>query len=214
MSTATQMIARTGLPSKAVRAGLATARLPLTTLERVTGRRGSAWAPAVGFAKLEATVLEAAGDLLADEALASEGRRKQAGVSKMHRATEVDAEAERFAEQADERYAERREQADEFSERASQRAEEQRQRVADEADEKREQTERAARQRSAKARERARETQEGLRKRSRADRLATAQDREEALEAEVDAVEAEEKVLDLDARIEASREARKARRSS
>lgn len=214
MSTATQMIARTGVPSRAVRTSLNVIRFPLTAVERVTGRRGSAWGPAAGFAMVEATVLQTFADLLHDEALAAEGRRKQAGAAKAQRAAEVDADALRSQEQADQKHAERTEAADEFADRAGRRAAEQQDKTEQEAAKRREQAERAAQQRSTRARERAGETQEGLRHRERADRLATAKDREEALETEIAAVDAEEKVLHLDDRIERSRETRKARRSS
>jgi hypothetical protein len=122
--------------------------------------------------------------------------------------------AQQWRDQADEQHAERREAVGEFSDDVSRRAQEQREEVQQEASQRHEQAERNARRRKARAREEVNQTQEGLRKRERADKLATARDREAALESEIAAVGAEETVLDLDDRIERSRDARRARRTS
>ncbi|MEI2642758.1 MAG: hypothetical protein V9G10_10615 [Candidatus Nanopelagicales bacterium] len=61
------------LVGKSFARGLATTRLPLTALERLTGHRDGQWAPSVLFGRFEAAVLQTAGGVLRNEDLAAAG---------------------------------------------------------------------------------------------------------------------------------------------
>ena len=92
----------TGLAYRVISFGLDVARLPLTVVEKMTGKQNSDWAPATGFRAIRAGVLQVAAGLLRNEDLARAGLSEQAaaknrarkasdGIGKRHRTDALSA---------------------------------------------------------------------------------------------------------------------------
>jgi uncharacterized protein YjbJ (UPF0337 family) len=92
----------TGLAYRVISFGLDVARLPLTVVEKMTGKQNSDWAPATGFRAIRAGVLQVAAGLLRNEDLARGGLSEQAaaknrarkasdGIGKRHRTDALSA---------------------------------------------------------------------------------------------------------------------------
>jgi hypothetical protein len=109
------------VPRVVVEGYLSTARLPLTAIQRVAQQQDNQqWPPRLAFESFEAGVETVVGALLRDPALLDKGRLRQAKLTALRRASELEAMAEVERERADEQLAARQEQV------AEQRAESQR----------------------------------------------------------------------------------------
>ena len=86
---------------KTIAKGLATTRLPLTAVERVTGHRDRQWAPSALFGRFEAAVLQTAGGVLRSEDLVRQGRAKQAAAHSVEQAATRLAEAAQVETEAE-----------------------------------------------------------------------------------------------------------------
>jgi len=197
------------LPRKAVTSYLELTRLPLTQVERVLGKQGTAWAPAIAVDRLQAKIKGAAGSLLNDETLLADARLQQGALDELTRAATLEAEAAALREQANEQL--RAEQAAAAADAAEVR-------------ERAEARERAVEQQEAA--ERAKVAQKTAAKKSSARKIAAAQEeaidlreakaRKEALVAESAAVreeraaiEAKAEALAIEDRLQATKAARK-----
>jgi hypothetical protein len=109
------------LPRVVVEGYFRTARLPLTAIQRIAQQQDNEqWPPGLAFESFEAGVETMVGALLRDPTLLDKGRLRQAKLTQLRRAAELEAMAAVEREQADEQLAERQHQA------ADQRAESQR----------------------------------------------------------------------------------------
>lgn len=85
-----------------VRTTLEGLRLPLSTVERLTGQTANeAWAPALLFGDFQSNALQIVGGFLRDDELVTEGRLQAAKLSELRRAGELELRAEQTRQQAD-----------------------------------------------------------------------------------------------------------------
>ena len=160
--------------------GMNVARLPLNAVEKVTGKRGSNWPPAVGFDSLEATVMQVTGGLLRDKDMVRRGRSKQAAAASKSEAVNQQAEADRLALEAEQREATRLELVEQDKRRARERSKSRKQELDKREQGKRQEVANTARTRKTNARERAAKAEEGLENRERNDALSDAEGKEKA----------------------------------
>jgi hypothetical protein len=117
------------LPRVVVEGYLRTARLPLTAIQHIAQQQGNEqWPPGLVFESFEAGVETVAGALLRDPALLDKGRLRQAKLTQLRRASELEAmaavELERADEELEQRQAQAAEQRAESQRRAEQRTRE------------------------------------------------------------------------------------------
>jgi hypothetical protein len=200
------------LPRQAVNLGLAAARLPLTAAEIVLGHSGDPdWPPTLAFDGAQARVKRAVGGMLGDDALTEQGRLVEAKVMKLRQAARLETVAEQRREEAGQELVETKQQAPERR-RSAEATKARRQAEAEAAKREKkakvaasaarderllDQTEEAA----AKAVERA----------ARRSRSAALAKEEKALSKERAAASKARQAAMLDDRIDASKQARKAR---
>jgi hypothetical protein len=111
------------LPRLVVEGYFRTARLPLTAIQRVAQQQGNEqWPPGLAFESFEAGVETMVGALLRDPALLDKGRLRQAKLTQLRRASELEAMAAVERERADEQLANREEQLAEQRDEAQRRA--------------------------------------------------------------------------------------------
>jgi len=189
--------------------GLSAVRLPLTGVERVTGRQGSDWPPAMGFGALEATVMQVAGGLLRNEELTRKGRSKQAAVRTLKAAMAEEAEAQRRDAEAQAREQEQVEKAEQSKEQARSEAQKRTEDLERREQRKREQVEQTERRRKADARKKAQKAQEGQRNRQRTSDLADSADQQKAASRKKVAAKAGQEVLAIDEEIDANKRRRR-----
>jgi hypothetical protein len=112
------------LPRLVVEGYFRTARLPLTAIQRVAQQQDNEqWPPGLAFESVEASVETMVGALLRDPALLDKGRLRQAKLTQLRRASELEAMAAVERERADEQLADREEQLAEQRDEAQRRAE-------------------------------------------------------------------------------------------
>lgn len=189
--------------------GLATTRLPLTAVERVTGHQDRQWAPSVLFGRFEAAVLQTVGGVLRSEDLQRQGRAKQAAAhsleeaaTTLERATQLEADAQAQAEQEVE--------AAQAEERKAQRSAQIRAQEAERRQQTREEKiERTTQARKRTVAKRAAAAEQGQRNRRRTDALNEATDEQQAARKRATAARKEQKVAELDQEIANSRRTRK-----
>ena len=183
--------------------GLSAVRLPLTGVERVTGRQGSDWPPAMGFGALEATVMQVAGGLLRNEELTRKGRSKQAAVRTLKAAMAEEAEAQRRDAEAQAREQEQVEKAEQSKEQARSESQKRTEDLERREQRKREQVEQTERRRKAQ------KAQEGQRNRQRTSDLADSADQQKAASRKKVAAKAGQEVLAIDEEIDANKRRRR-----
>lgn len=205
------------IPRTYVRTTLRALRVPIDIGEAVARRnRGGTneerrpWPPSVAFTAIEGGVKKAVGSLIRDDRLVEEGELNQASAKEQRQALLLGAVAESKRENAEERFEERREQITEARQAARART----------------QSEKKAAERSARTKERTLATkaqklaeadarleaaaEESLERQDRATRTRQIDKERQAIAEERRAVASEAAVADLEAKIEASKEARKA----
>jgi hypothetical protein len=198
------------LPRVAFTGALDALRLPLSTVEKLSGQADNpAWPPAMLFADFQAGAKQFAGAFFGDRVLAQEGRLQSARVSELRRAIALDEEARATRQQAEATLTEER-----------QAAERARQKVA--ADTRTREQAVAARTRAEEAKvaaeaEQARETvakiddnrAQRLAETERSTRLANADVETVALGKQKQALTSIEQVAQLDKAVEAKKRQRK-----
>jgi hypothetical protein len=197
------------IPRTAVRSWLSAVRLPLSAAERVVGKQGTDWPPAVVFEGFEAGVKRSVGNLIGDTQLVQEGTLERAKVSQLQRAAELEAAAERRREEAAARFEDRKETVQERDKRLEREQQEREAKLEQEKAERKRAVEASAR----KKEEAARKADEARKKavaaqerQARATRLAA---ESAALDSEREAVAAKGEVLDVDRALNATKAARK-----
>ena len=101
-------MALTPVPRMMIKAGLFGLRLPLTTVERVTGNADAeAWPPAMAFDALEATTKRVLGSVIRDEQLVREGELQRAKLDELATAQRLETRAQQLERQADAKLEER-----------------------------------------------------------------------------------------------------------
>ena len=194
----------------AVKSALDAIRVPLSTVERLTGQsKNEAWPPALMFEGFQAGAKEFAGALLRDEELLSEGRLQRTKVSELRRAAELKVQAEQTREQADAQLAQQHEAAEREREAAETQAREREAAIAKrkrEAEAKAEADAQRQAQEVAKA-DKAREERAAAVERKA--RLASAEAESAALAKERKAVASVENVANLADAVEAKKAQRK-----
>jgi len=204
-------VTRITLTRTAVTGALTVTRLPLTAVELVTRRRGTAWLPATAFAMFEANVLRLAGAALRDEDLAAAGDRREDVAVRRTRAAKLEASASATEEKARQRREQREREAEQSTERARHRVEREREAIEAAAQERRSSVQRTAERRRDEAQQRAAAEQTRRAKRRRSDRLAVLEGQADAQDAATDAVETEKAALDTVDELDAVKERRRAR---
>jgi hypothetical protein len=201
------------IPRAYVSTVLTALRGPVDVAERLFGRDhgDGPWPPRLAFEGFEANAKALAGRVLNDDTLIGEGRRQQAKVAGLRRASQLDEFAEETLEQADEEFDARRQQSRQRIEAAAEQ--EQRQRQA--AEKKAADRKAAARQQAAAKARAESELEEAeeqtLKRRERDARLNTISKERRAVTEKRSAVATEERADQVEAQIERSRQARRSR---
>lgn len=200
----------TTIPRTAVKNALDALRLPLSTIERLSGQsENEAWAPALMFEEFQASAKQFAGSVLRDRTLVEEGRIQGVKVSELRRSLELEVKAEAAREQADAKL----QQQHDAAERERQRVEEEaRKREADIARNKREAAARvkAEAQRAAETVAKVEEArEERIAATDRAARLANADAETKAIAKQKKAVSSIDKVATLADAVETKKAQRK-----
>jgi len=103
----------TTIPRVAVKSALDALRIPLSTIERLSGQaENQAWPPALMFEEFQATAKQFAGSVLRDQTLVDEGRTQIAKVGELRRSLELELKAEAKRETADAKLSAQREAAE------------------------------------------------------------------------------------------------------
>jgi hypothetical protein len=198
------------IPRTLIDTTLTAARLPLMTLERVTGQQGNAeWPPAMAFEAAEATVETVLGGLLRDDDLVSRGRLRQTRLAKLREATELETVAEQRRRQAATELQERREETERRREQVEQAAEQREQEVERQAQQRKAAVERQASARKQSVRKQAAHAEQAVERVERTAKLQAADAQAQALEAERAALEAEDTAVAVDETLDGQREARR-----
>ncbi|HEX8205010.1 MAG TPA: hypothetical protein VF587_03010 [Solirubrobacteraceae bacterium] len=178
------------IPRTAVGGYIKLARLPIDTGLKLVGRGGNGDAAKLAADRVDATAREAAGTVLGDEQLKTDGRKRHEATEQRQRAAKLRTQARHKSAQADEELNERQAAAEKRRKQAAQRAS-QRKETAQEAARKRQQraaeTERKRKQASEKAAAKLEEQISDEERRARLEQLETKTaaltEREEALTA-------------------------------
>jgi hypothetical protein len=115
----------TAIPRNAVKGALDAMRIPLSTIERLSGKSANeAWPPALAFEEFQAEAKKFAGSMLRDETLVEEGRLQAVKVTERRRSLELKAKAEGVREQADSEFTQKQKAAEDERQRAEKEASE------------------------------------------------------------------------------------------
>jgi flagellar biosynthesis GTPase FlhF len=197
------------LPGLVVGTTLQAARLPLSAAAKATGQAGNEeWPPSLMFEGVEAAVETTVGGLLRDDTLVSRGRLRQARITKLKEAAQLDAIAESERVEADKDLAARKQAADKRREQIEETAEQREQRLEREADKRKQQVAKAAAQRKAATAKQTAAQRKVIERQERDANLAAAEAESKALSKEKAALVAEDTAVALDEAIEVNREAR------
>ena len=197
------------LPGLVVGTTLQAARLPLTAAAKATGQSGNEeWPPSVLFEGVEAAVETTVGGLLRDDTLVSRGRLRQARISKLKEAAQLDAIADSERAEAQSELAARKQSADKRRDQIEETAEQREQRLEQEAAKRKQQVAKTAAQRKAATAKQTAAQRKLVEKQERDAKLAAAEAESKALSKEKAALVAEDTTVALDEAIEVNREAR------
>jgi hypothetical protein len=198
------------LPRVVVEGYFRTARLPLTAIQRVAQQQDNEqWPPGLAFESFEAGVETVVGALLRDPALLDKGRLRQAKLTQLRRASELEAMAAVERERADEQLAERQEQAAEQRAESQRRAEQRTRELERQAElHERKAATKAAKQ-TAAARRRKAAQDETIASRERVSKTAALAEESQALGTAQQALDAEETVEAIEDTLDGSKAARK-----
>jgi hypothetical protein len=197
------------LPGLVVGTSLQAARLPITAAAKVTGQTGNEeWPLSVAFEGVEATVETTVGGLFRDDELVSRGRLRQARITKLKEAAQLEAIAEQERVEADNELDARREVAERRREQVEESAEQREKRLEQEAQKRKQDVAKGAAQRKAATQKQAAAARKAVERNERDANLAAAEAETKALAKEKAALSAEDKAVAVDEAIEANREAR------
>lgn len=205
------------VPGSVVRLGLRSARLPLSTLERLIGRSGidiSTLPPIAALDAFEAQIKKMVGNLLADEGLYEEGERQEEALHRRAVARRMSTEADRVGAAAEARFEETVDRAETARDRARREAEERRAEIERQEEAARREAEEKARRREEATRKAARTRQKAVEAKERQAELERIKAQSEALDREAEAVDAERAVTAIDDALDAKRTARRTGGSS
>lgn len=198
------------LPRTVVNTYLSAARLPLNAVAKARGQEGNEqWPPALAFEGVEANVQTVLGSLLRDEQLVESGRLRQAKVSQLRKAAELETLAKTKREQANEEFTQRREQAEQQRLSAAQKAQQREQQVEREAQQRKAAVAQKAARKTAAAQQAKAAQEEAIERRERAVTTQALTTEEQALRTQQEALEAAETVDVIDETIEGTKAARK-----
>jgi hypothetical protein len=198
------------VPRAVVNGYLRAGRLPITIAERIAGQKGNeSWPPALAYERLEAGVEAIAGSLLGDAALTEAGRLRQARVSKLREAAELQTVAAVAREEAREQQHERKAEIAEKRKQTLRVAAEREQAAERQAEQQKRRVETAAARKKSAARSAQAAQEKAIERRERATRVEALKAETEALDSADKALAAEETADLIDKTIEGNKEARK-----
>lgn len=199
------------IPRASVKLLLCTARLPISTVERIVGRdEVRAWPPTLAFDGLAGSVEQVVGSLLRDDELEEHGRLEQTRVAELRDAARLETLAEQVEDEATRTYRQRR-KADErkrgeATDRAQQReaaAERDRRQSASAVEAKTD-------ERRAQVREAKHERDASLEKKERKARQESVAKERQAVEKAKDAADAKTQALEADEKVRSTKARRNA----
>lgn len=200
------------IPRTYVKTTLRALRLPVDLSESIARRNGGdrPWPPSVVANALEGQIKKTVGSLIRDVRLVEEGELEQAAAKEQRQALLLGAVAEARRERAEERFEERVEQIDEARQATLARAEAEKKAAARAAASKRKNLAGKAQKLAETDARLEAAAEESLERRDRSSRAGQIAQERQAVAEERKAVATEAAVAELDAKIEASRQARKA----
>lgn len=208
MSTLTEQ-ARS-FPRTVIGTALTAVRLPLTAAERIAGQTSNEeWPPSLVFAGAEATVETVLGSLLHDQELLERGRLRQARVTQLREAVELQTLAEQQRAKANTTFEQRQQAAAQRHDQVEDTTERREQQVEQKAAQEKARVRKTAAARKRAVEESAAATEKRLDRQERAGRLAALDAETEALDARRDAVKSTAKADLVDEALDATREERK-----
>ncbi|HET6816045.1 MAG TPA: hypothetical protein VFH66_02310 [Mycobacteriales bacterium] len=197
------------LPGLVVGTTLNAARLPLNAAAKASGQAGNEeWPPSLMFEGVEAAVETTLGGLLRDDTLVSRGRLRQARITKLKEAAQLEAIADSKRVEADDELAARKRAAEKRREQIEETAEKREQRLEQEAAKRKQEVAKAAAKGKAATAKQTAEQRKAVERQEREAKLAAAEAESKALAKEKAAVVAEDTAVALDEAIDVNREAR------
>jgi flagellar biosynthesis GTPase FlhF len=197
------------LPGLVVGTTMQAARLPLTAAAKAAGQAGNdEWPPSLMFEGVEAAVETTVGGLLRDDTLVSRGRLRQARITKLKEAAQLEAIAESERTDAQDELAARKQAADKRREQIEETAEQREKRLEQEAAKRKQEVAKTAAHRKAATAKQTAAQRKQLEKQERDAKLAAAEAESKALSKEKAALVAEDTAVALDDAIDVNREAR------
>jgi flagellar biosynthesis GTPase FlhF len=197
------------LPGLLVGTSLQAARLPLTAAAKATGQSSNEeWPPALMFEGVEAAVETTVGGLLRDDTLVSRGRLRQARLTKLKEAAQLEAIAESERAEAADELAARKQAAEKRREQVEETTEQREQRLQQEAAKRKQQVAKTAAERKAATAKQTAAQRKVVERQERDAKLAAAEAESKALSKEKAALVAEDTTVALDEAIDVNREAR------
>ena len=198
------------IPRVAVKSALDAMRVPLTTVERLSGQqKNQAWPPALLFEGFEANAKQVAGAVLRDQELVEEGRIQNVKLSELRRAAELKVKAEQTREQAEAELNQQHEAAERQREQAEQQARQREEQIEQRKREEQQRVEREAREAAEAVAKADKAREERVAATERRARLASADAETTALTKQKKAVESVEKVVQIADAVETKKAQRK-----
>ncbi len=193
-----------------VRTTLEGLRLPLSTLERLTGQADNeAWPPALLFQDFQANALRLVGGFLGDDELVSQGRLQAAKLSELRRASELELRAEQTRQNADAKLEQQRRAAAQDRQRAEKRAQSRAEAVEQDIRQAETELSQEARQAQAEIDAAAETRRREVAAKERRTRLAALDREETALAKQQAAIASTERAAALDEKLETKKQQRK-----
>jgi len=197
------------LPGLVVGTTLQAARLPLTAAAKATGQAANEEGPpTLMFEGVEAAVETTVGGLLRDDTLVSRGRLRQARISKLKEAAQLEAIAQTERTEAHNDLAARKQAAEKRRDQIEETAEQREQRLEQETAKRKQEVAKTAAQRKAATAKQTAAQRKLVEKQDRDAKLAAAEAESKALAKEKAALVAEDTAVALDEAIDVNREAR------
>jgi hypothetical protein len=197
------------LPRVVVEGYFRTARLPLAAIQRVAQQQDNEqWPPGLAFESFEAGVETMIGALLRDPALLDKGRLRQAKLTQLRRASELEAMAAVERERADAELADRQQQAAEQRAESQRRAEQRTRELERQAELHERKVEAKAAKKAAAARRTKAARDKTIERRERVAKTAALAEESRALGTAKQALEADETVDVIEDTLDGSKAAR------